>query len=106
MIDGKTNIRYLLLNMTHPSYNGMITSFTNMHTAKEAGNTLTVLPNIANTQAVVKVVAHVGWIQEEDGRLEAGLINGSIIAVHPYEELNQVHAYLASNEWPQADPLI
>ena len=101
MIDGKSNIRYLLLDMLKPSYNGIITAFTALHVAKEAGNKLTVIPNIANTRAIVKVVAHVGWIQEENDRMNTAIGNGLILEVHPYEELDQVHAYLASNEWPQ-----
>ena len=95
MRDGIENIRYLLLDMTHPSYTGLINRFTQLHANKEAGNTLTVLPNVANTQAVVKVVAHVGWIQEENLNVPA------ILEIHPYEEINIIHDYLRSTDWPE-----
>ena len=101
MEDGITNIRYLLVDMTHAGYNGLISKFTALHIAKEAGNTLTVKPNTANTQAIVKVVAQPGWIQSEDAYLTAQQSSGLIIAIHPYLELNQVHAYQNSSEWPQ-----
>lgn len=105
MIYGISNIRYLLVNMAHGGYNGLITKFTALHEAKEAGNTLTVLPNINNTLAIVKVVAQPGWVQSEDAYLKAQQLSGLIVNIHPYTELNQVHAYLASAEWPQPEPL-
>lgn len=94
-MDGKPNIRYLLLDMNHPSYTGLINRFTQLHENKEPGNKLTVLPNVFDTRAIVKVVAHVGWIQEENLNLPA------ILEIHPYEEINVIHDYLRSTDWPQ-----
>lgn len=101
--DGKENSRYLLMDMTRPPYDGMITAFTKLHTDKFANNKLTELPNIAMTRSIVKIVAHVGWIEEEAGRLTAGLANGTILEIHPYEELPRIYELLASPEWPQLE---
>ena len=102
--DGKENSRYLLMDMTRPQYPGFETSFLTLHLNKFADNALTVLPNIAGTRSIIKVVAHVGWIEEEKGRLQAGMANGTILEIHPYEELPRIYDLLASPEWPQADP--
>jgi len=97
--DGRSNIRYILMDMTHPAYFGAIKKFTAMHVAKEAGNKLTVLPNLAGTQAIVKVVAQVGWAQNEHGYLRGGKASGLIIKVMSYSDLLEVHDYLRSPEW-------
>ena len=99
--DGKENARYMLLDMTKPQYVATESAFLKLHTDKFANNTLTVLPNVANTRAIIKVVAHVGWIEQEKGRLTAGLASGLILEVHPYEELPRIYELLASAAWPQ-----
>jgi len=103
--DGKENTRYLLMDMTKPQYPGFETAFLTLHLNKFADNALTVLPNIAGTRSIIKVVAHVGWIEEEAGRLTAGLASGVILEIHPYEELARIYELLASPEWPQEEPL-
>lgn len=101
--DGKDNARYLLMDMTHPAYNGTENSFRKLHTDKFANNTLTVLPNIAGTRSIIKIVAHVGWLDDEKGRLNGGLASGVILEIHPYAELPRIYELLASAEWPQAE---
>lgn len=103
MKDGNENKRYLLVDATHPAYNGLVESFRALHTAKEAGNTLPIRPNTAGTEAIVKVVAHVGWVEEEAGRINAGLVSGVILAVYTYDELPEVTALLGSAAWPQEE---
>ena len=101
MIDGTLNIRYLLVDMTNPGYGDLIAKFTALHEIKEVGNTLTVRPNIENTQSIVKVVAQLGWAQSEDAYLKAEQATGLVIYIYHYSELNQVRKYLRSPEWPQ-----
>jgi len=101
MEDGIENIRYILMNMMHPNYDVAIEEFTKLHTDKQAGNKLTVLPNIANTRSVVKVVAHVGWIEENRTRLQNAINSGLIIRQRDYTALPEVLALLASPDWPQ-----
>ncbi len=103
--DGKENARYLLMDMTKPQYQATENAFRKLHTDKFADNTLTVLPNIANTRAIIKVVAHVGWIEEERGRLQAGLASGLILEIHRYAQLPRIYELLASPEWPK-EPLL
>lgn len=102
MKDGKANIRYILMDMTHRSYAGTIEVFTKMHTNKQAGNILTVIPNSANIKSLVKVVGHVGWLEDEAGRLTDGLASGLMVSVYDYDSLGQVQIMLASSAWPQA----
>ncbi len=99
--DGKENARYMLLDMTKPQYQATENAFRKLHTDKFTNNTLTVLPNLANTRAIIKVVAHVGWIEEERGRLQAGLVSGLILEIHRYAQLPRIYELLASPEWPQ-----
>ncbi|KKK78888.1 hypothetical protein LCGC14_2839030 [marine sediment metagenome] len=99
--DGNENKRYMLLDMTKPQYSATERAFLKLHTDKFANNTLTVLPNVGNTRAIIKVVAHVGWLEDEQSRLTAGLASGLILEVHPYEELPRIYELLASAEWPQ-----
>ena len=101
--DGKENSRYMLLDMTKPQYKATENAFRKLHTDKFADNTLTVLPNVANTRAIIKVVAHVGWIEEERGRLQAGLASGLILEIHRYAQLPRIYELLASPEWPQEE---
>ena len=103
MKDGTENIRYLLMDMTHPDYKKAITEFKKLHTDKEEGNTLTVLPNKAKTKAIVKVVAHVGWIQDHKTKLQNAVSSGLIIKSRDYSGLPQVKALLASNKWPKEE---
>ena len=99
--DGKENARYMLLDMTKPQYIATERAFLKLHTDKFANNKLTVLSNVANTRAIIKVVAHVGWLNDERGRLTAGLASGLILEIHPYEELPRIYELLASAAWPQ-----
>ena len=99
--DGKENARYMLLDMTKPQYVATERAFLKLHTDKFANNTLTVLPNIANTRSIIKVVAHVGWLEDERTFLQGGLASGVILEIHPYEELPRIYELLASPEWPQ-----
>ncbi len=101
--DGKENARYLVMDMTSPQYTAFEARFLKLHTDKFANNTLTVLPNIANTRAIIKVVAHVGWLEEERGRLQAGLASGVILEIHRYAQLPRIYELLASPEWPQEE---
>jgi len=103
-MDGKTNIRYLLLSMDEPTYTGLVNRFKNIHTQKEAGNTLTVRPNIAGTQAIVKVVGHVGWLDDEAGTMANGQASGAIAEIYTYDDLPTVRSLLGSDAWPQGDP--
>ena len=100
-IDGKTNIRYFVMNMEHDDYDAMIEHYTLLHTNKEAGNRLTVIPNIANTQAIVKVVAHADWIAEQQSNMAEDEESGLCINSYTYDQLNQVHDLLRSSDWPQ-----
>ena len=99
--DGKENARYLLMDMTKPQYPAFEARFLQLHLNKFADNALTVLPNIANTRSIIKVVAHVGWLDDEQGFLQGGLASGVILELHPYEELPRIYELLASAEWPQ-----
>lgn len=101
--DGKDNTRYLLLDMKHTDYATIITRLLKLHTNKEAGNKLTVLPNTARTRAIVKVVAHVGWLEDEKTRLDTAKADGLIINSYIYKELSNIYTLLASKEWPQED---
>jgi hypothetical protein len=110
-IDGKSNRRYLVMNMTHDSYAAKIAHYTKLHTDKQAGNKLTVLPNIAGTQSIVKVVARPGWVDDDlfDELQVLPLTKGVdeasrlYINVYTYDDLAEVHALLASSDWPQAE---
>ena len=99
--DGKENARYMLLDMTKPQYVATERAFLKLHTDKFSNNKLTVLPNVANTRAIIKVVAHVGWIDDEQGRLTAGLASGLILEIHSYEGLPRIYELLGSAAWPQ-----
>lgn len=105
-MEGILNVRYLLVNVTHGGYAGLINKFTALHAAKEDGNMLTVRPNIANTLAIVKVVAQPGWVQSEGAYLLAQRASGLIVEIHPFTALNKVLAYLSSSEWPQPEVLL
>lgn len=85
----------------HIDYADTITAFRTIHTNKESGNTLTVLPNNANTQAIVKVVGHIGWLEDESKRLTDGLASGLMVNIYDYDNLDSVHVLLASAVWPQ-----
>ena len=95
------DIRYLLFNMQHEEYDAAIAYFLDLHLQKDPNNTLTVRPNVANTQAIVKVVAHEGWTEEEAPKVPTYTNNGLLLAVYRYEDLPTVRALLASSEWPQ-----
>ena len=99
--DGNDNKRYLLMDMTKPQYLAFKARFLQLHLNKFADNALTVLPNIANTRSIIKVVAHVGWLDDERGFLEGGLASGVILEIHPYEELPRIYELLASAQWPR-----
>ena len=101
MEDGRDNIRYLLLSMDEPTYTGLVQRFKNIHTQKEAGNTLTVLPNIAGTQSIVKVCGHVGWLDDEAGTMADGRASGAIAEIYTYDDLPTVQGLLGSADWPQ-----
>ena len=100
--DGKENARYLLMDMTKSQYSAFEARFLKLHTDKFANNILTVLPNIAGTRSIIKVLAHVGWLDDEQSFLQGGLASGVILEIHPYEELPRIYELLASPEWPQA----
>ena len=102
-IDGKTNIRYLHMNMEDDDYEDAVAHYLAMHMAKDANNKLTVLPNIEETESIVKVVAHVGWIAEEQTAMDDGIESGLYINIYDYEDLPAVLALLRSVAWPQPD---
>lgn len=97
--DGTDNIRYLFMDTTKLSYGGMITALQNMHKAKEEGNTLTVIYRLDGLQSLVKVVGHVGWLEDFNDFLNGGIANGSIISINTYNNLSQVTEILATTEW-------
>ena len=108
MEDGIGNIRYLLVDMTHGGYNGLINAFKALHRAKNAaqgnedsGHELTVRPNLANTQAIVKVVGGETWMDDENSRLTGGLASNLILNIWGFEDLPSVKALLGSTEWAE-----
>ena len=103
MKDGKENIRYILLDATHAKYDALITKFTKLHTDKESGNKLTVIMRNDNKRALVKVVGHVGWIQDLKARMDADRLSGLILKVRNYNALPQVTELLARPAWRKAN---
>ncbi len=111
--DGKTNIRYILADMTHVDYGDMITAFITIHIDKnldqnpdkvtDEDTVLTILPNTAETQAIVKVVGHVGWLNDEDTRMTDGLSSGLFLNIYTYDDLPSVHAIISSRDWPSQE---
>ncbi len=123
--DGKANIRYLVMDMTHGDYKDTVDAFRSIHAMKaiaelikaasdseqdpfEMGTlpdvltvVLTILPNNANTQAIVKVVGHVGWLEDKATMMSNGLTSGLMLNVYDYDDLPNIHALLASSDWPQ-----
>ena len=97
------NIRYLLLDMTHVKYTDALLHLTALHENKEAGNKLTVLPNINKTQAIVKVSAHEGWVEEETPRLTATETQDLFLAIYDQSQLREVNQLIGSSEWPQEE---
>lgn len=101
--DGKDNIRYLVVDMHALNYAPLVSWYTLLHTRKESGNKLTVIPNIAKTEAIVKIVAHVGWLEEEAETLSLGIDIGLITHIYTYSQLNHIYDLLRSVAWPE-DP--
>jgi len=99
MKKGREHKRYIIMNMAHADYNKTITAFRTIHANMEAENELTVLPNNANTQALVKVAGHVGWLDDEAIRLADGLTSGLMLNIYDYDNIDSVHALLSSEEW-------
>lgn len=99
----KEGIRYFLMDMTHSGYRDAIAHFLEIHISKEVGNKLTVLPNINNDMAIVKLSGHEGWIEEEQESLDRMKSSGLIVSAYTYNDLIDINTLLASSDWPQEE---
>ena len=110
MPDDKTNVRYFLMDMTHADYDNAVRLFRGIHVTRslteepdkeiDHDKILTVRPNSANTQAIVKLV-DVRWQDSQAARIiEKGLTSGLFLNVYTYGDLPIVHSLLASSAWP------
>jgi len=80
MKDGISNIRYILIDKTHPTYSSLITRFRKVQTDKQAKNTLTIRECINPKHSLVKVCGGVDWLEREEATLQEKSLTSDIIS--------------------------